>query len=318
LIRTVTLSTSWDELYVVNGFGFGQIADVAIRSVTPSGKGVNAARTASQLGESVLAYGLVGSSDRADFEQELIAEGIVPELVEIDGSTRYNLSLLVAVNSDPVAHFKSQALSLPANDALEQLVNRVDEQLSAQDTITINGGRPPGAPVDAWWRLAAVAQMRQARLIADVHGDDLRFLLESKRAPIFSCKPNAEEIGDLTPSARGDLEVRCATALRYMATHDVELPVVTLGARGVRFACDGQVWSAVCPADSARMQVGAGDSFVGGLAVACQAPDRGPHDLIRAAVAVATAHVEGAHPQELRARSESLADRVKIQRLGHL
>lgn len=308
MIRTVTLSSGFDEVFTVDRLVFGSVTAVLKRQVWASGKGVNAARAAAALGADVVVYALVGAQDRREFEAHLAMENLNCRLSEVPGGTRHNLTL-VAADSPPAAHFRGDSFSLSDDRPVRMLFERLLAEVRPGDIVSVHGATPAGLAESTWTSLGVEAKKRGARIIADVYGEPLVELLE--RCELEACKPNEDEARVLPVSGR----FGPAAALRYLEARGVGLATVSLGARGLAFLQEDRVWLARCPVNNPRILVGAGDACTGGLAVALGS-GVSKFDAVRASVAAAAAHVEGSGPGELAARVRTLLPTVQMEPAG--
>ena len=94
MIRTVTLNTGFDEVFIVSAVTPGGVTEVRSHVTLASGKGINAARTIAALGEPVKAYALIGRADLDRFRDLLASDRVESSLIPIEASTRHNLTLL--------------------------------------------------------------------------------------------------------------------------------------------------------------------------------------------------------------------------------
>ena len=308
MIRTVTLSTGFDEVFTVDRVEFGGAANVLSSRVLASGKGVNAARAIAALGGPVTAYALIGKPDRDAFAESLEREGIPARLSTVPGGTRRNLTLL-ASDRQPAAHFRGPSFVLEDEAPVRELFATVLSEVRPGDLVSLHGATPSGLPATTWARFAVEATLQGASVVADVYGPALGALVE--RCALLACKPNQEEIKGLPLNDAGEP----GSALRYLASHGVQLAAVSLGPDGLTFLSHGVAWNARCPVKTPRMLVGAGDACVAGLAVALH---RGAEhsEAARYAVAVASAHVEGCEASDLALRTRALLAAVSIEPCG--
>lgn len=312
MIRTVTLSTGFDEFYTVSGVVFGGVSNVISHTTMAAGKGVNAARVVHILGDRVTAYALVGQSDRAHFERLLKQDGVDSRLVFIDHETRHNLTVLDASSTSPAAHFMGPRFVLDDEEPIKALMEKLEHDIQAGDLVTLHGSVPQGVDHSVWVKIGKLALEKGAALLVDTYAEPLIHALENLQ--IEACKPNQEEI-QIIPGVSGKTgEEAASAALRYMAAKSVSLPIVSLGANGLRFAMDGQIWSATYPVQHPRIQVGPGDACVAGLAVLLN-EGKPLMEIIRSGVAAAVAHVEGIEPSLFRERASTIIPEIKLQRL---
>jgi 1-phosphofructokinase family hexose kinase len=293
VIRTVTLNTGFDEVFVVSAVTPGGVTEVRSHITLASGKGINAARTIAALGEPVKAYALIGRSDLDPFRDLLGRDGVESFLIPLEASTRHNLTLLDESSGRPAAHVRAPGFALEDPSLVEALTAELVRDVRPGDRVILHGSTPQGLDARTWARIGAAVVERGATLLLDVYGEPLLHALE---LTVEACKPNEDEIRIL-PGIRdlsGDAAVDAA--LRFMADQGVNLPVVSRGAEGLRFLIEGKIGVERRPVERPRFLVGAGDAAMAGLAVALQRGLRSL-DAIRYAVGAAAAHVEGLEPR---------------------
>jgi 1-phosphofructokinase family hexose kinase len=309
VIRTVTLNTGFDEILWVGDVDEGGVAPILERSITPSGKGINGARTIRAFGLPVVAYGLIGEGEEHVFRSMLRDEDIDTRLVTVRQRTRTNTTICPA--SGASTHYRAAGFTLDRGDAVEQLMATLLHDVRPGDLVSLHGSTPRGVAATAWRTMAEGVTQREAILVADIYGPPLVALLES-RAPLV-CKPNEEEAQVLRAvAATGPHAV---AGVRTMREFGVWLPLVTCGAKGAVFGDDEGAWHVSLHPDLVVMEVGAGDACMGALIAAFATGQRDPHALVRAAMASAAAHVEGVTFEQLAMRAGQLADRAIFSRI---
>jgi fructose-1-phosphate kinase PfkB-like protein len=230
------------------------------------------------------------------------------------GRSRRNLTLVSVNDPRPAAHFRAPGFDLEGSSALAELTDLVAAQVAPGDVVTINGSVPQGAAPDAWTTMAGVAVGAGSDLIVDVYGRDLPSVLRRAGCGVLACTPNATEIEDLPGVSGAAGDDRYVAALRFMADQGVRLPVVTRGPDGALFAHEGSIWTARCSVLVERVSVGAGDAFTGALAAGAALGHAAGHELVRFAIAVATAHVEAIPLWRLLDQLPAIRDRVAFER----
>ena len=299
MIRTVTFNTGFDDIYVVSNVKFGGVSDLIERHTQPSGKGINLARTVRWLNHDVVAYGLIGRLQEREFRDALVSEGIATRLVAVDQMTRHNVSILSQNVEQSIAHFRAPGYQLESANEVDTLRSLLAADLQPGDVICLNGSLPAGIDISTWGRLASLAASHGCRTVVDIYGASLPATLAA--AAVDVCKPNEHEIRSLPGVDRADGSASAVlTALYAMARHGVGLPMVSLGREGAAFLAQGRAHRARCTVHPAQMTVGAGDAMSAGIAVALALGETRPHDIVRLAVATATAHVAGTPPDRFR------------------
>lgn len=313
MIRTVTLNTGFDETLLVTEPDRGGVGEILDRCVIPSGKGVNCARVVRALGQPVIAYGLVGTDEREKFIDALHGEGVDSRLVPVAGRTRTNFT--VRANQGRMAtHYRAAGFVLDNEAPIDEIICLLTNDIEPGDVVSLHGSIPNGASDEAWRRVGDLARLKGATLLIDTYGQPLIRVLEV--GGILACKPNEDEILALPGIADLAVDTRPQAAVRLLTSLGVVLPIVSIGDQGLVFATRGCLWAARLSTDSARVRVGAGDAALAALAVALGSGETDAHELVRAAISTAVAHVEATHPSALRARAAALAPRVQFEKLS--
>jgi 6-phosphofructokinase 2 len=226
------------------------------------GGGVNVARAVTALGEAALALHAVGGPTGAMVEAWLEQEGVPQQPLRVSGTTRENLAVLDRSSGEPYR------LVLPGPPMTRAEWRRcLDAAVAAArgPYLVASGSLPPGAPADLYARLARALEPSGTRLLLDCCGAPLRAALAGG---VHLIKPNYREFDELLGRELSDGE-RESAAARLVADRRAEVVIVTLGSRGALLVSDAE--RALIPAPPvprAGSPVGAGDSFMAGLAVA--------------------------------------------------
>src|SRR3712207_1296715 len=94
-IICITLHTAVDLIADIGALVPGTTVRATATTRIPAGKGVNAAVGTAILGARPLATGFIGVRSR-DIFHSLVAEGVEPRFIEVEGETRANITLLEA------------------------------------------------------------------------------------------------------------------------------------------------------------------------------------------------------------------------------
>jgi fructose-1-phosphate kinase PfkB-like protein len=122
--------------------------------VTPGGKGVNVARTALALGASATLVGFTPGRTGAAAAALLADEGVALVAVPVGGEVRSTAVILE--RSGRVTVMNEPGPSLGAGD-WARYEEAVGARLADARVLACSGSLPPGAPADAYARLAALA-----------------------------------------------------------------------------------------------------------------------------------------------------------------
>jgi 1-phosphofructokinase family hexose kinase len=252
--------------------------------ITAGGKGVNVARTALALGAPAVLVGLVPGHTGAAAAALLAEEGLSLAGIEVGGEIRS--AAIVLERSGRVTVMNEPGPELREAD-WERYEAAVAERIGEHGVLACSGSLPPGAPVDAYARLAVLAAQAGATAIVDVTGERLGAAVEAGAGVVTPNLAEAEGLlhgrADETVEAGDPVEVR-SRARRA---------VVTAAAAGAAVADGERVGWLAAPRVAVRNPVGAGDALVGGLGVALEAGEPFAR-AVALGVAAAAASVETA------------------------
>jgi 1-phosphofructokinase family hexose kinase len=306
----VAANPSIDRLYELERLAVGAIHRPAVVVAVPGGKGLNAARAAATLGGSVTAAGILGGRAGDWIVEQLGALGIEMRVSPSSSETRTCVSVLDASTGSLTEIYERGAEIEPAAwDALEAIVQA---ELDRGDVaaLALSGSLPPGAPVDAYGRIARLAGARAlpVPVLVDAYGPALDAVLVERPAIV---KVNAAEAG----GAAGIDVVDPASAVeatRIVREAGATCVIVTLGGDGAVIATAEQHVHLVPPAIRGSYPVGSGDAVLAGLAVAFA---RGESITEAArfglAAGIANAQVPGAGRLD-RAFAEQILERIGV------
>jgi 1-phosphofructokinase family hexose kinase len=258
VIAFVAASPSIDRLVEVDAVRVGEIHRPRRVTAVPGGKGLNAARAAHALGAEVVAVAVLGGHAGRWIADGLREEGVSIAVVDGAGETRTSLSV-APDGGGPLTEFYEPAPEVDERcwAALEQAVERVARGVR---WVAVTGSLPPGAPDDAYGRLARVARAAGASVALDARDDGLTAGLAAQ--PDF-VKVNASEAAALG--------IADAAGLHAAAGGGSRVAAITHGADGMEvYVGDGRVLRAVPPALGA-FPVGSGDAALGGFLAALDA-----------------------------------------------
>lgn len=258
--------------------------------VTAGGKGVNVARVFRTYGRTATIVGLAADNDRERLLSLLTEEGADVVGVPMPGDVR------MAVIMHEERTQRTTVLNEPGSAISQETWDRyrqaVTDLLPGQDLLVCNGSLPTAAPVDGYGELVVAARAAGVPVIVDSAPGPLRAALASGPDLVT---PNLEEAeaaisgdaGHLLHASGPDLAERAEAAAHTLCELGARRAAVTAGELGVALAEDGDItWIPTVPIEVVSA-VGAGDSFVAGLALALL--DGEPSWAVAAARGVATA-----------------------------
>lgn len=260
MLLFITPNPCIERTYLLDDFDCGKVHRVPSSKVllNAGGKGINAARVASQFSSKVLSMCWIGEAQYDWFDRQLDEENVPHELIRVSPETRTCINILRRGN--PKTEIVEAGLPLPES-AGTQLLDRLKVLLPQTSLLAVCGSYPPDCLDNHLQEIAILAQQQNVPLLVDGKGKSFQQLLESK-IPLWAIKPNVDEAEELigesiqTPGQERD-------AIKVLLQYNVKNVLLSCGKRGAYLGnADGITFF-----DSPKVQeisaVGSGDSFVG-------------------------------------------------------
>ncbi|MGT2811745.1 tagatose-6-phosphate kinase [Streptococcus minor] len=260
MILTVTMNPSVDIAYQLDVFHLDTVNRVVETHKTPGGKGLNVTRVLSQVGDQVMATGLLGGKLGEFIQQELDKASIQHDFSPISGETRNCIAVLHEGQQTEILESGPTISDEEGKAFLEHFENLV-KQVSI---IAVSGSLPKGLPVDFYAKMIEVCAKYQKPVVLDCSGAALMEVLKSQTKPTV-IKPNTEELSQLL-----DMEVTAnsealKTALSQELFDGIEWVIVSLGSKGAFAKHKDTYYKVSIPKIEVVNPVGSGDSTVAGI-----------------------------------------------------
>jgi tagatose 6-phosphate kinase len=261
----VSLNPAIDKIAAVDALQPGRIHRPEMLAAVPGGKALNAVRAARHLGLPADVVAVVGGHAGAWIAAELDARGIHHWLVWVEGETRTCLSVLDR-QTDDLTEFYEAGIALPDErwPSVEAALGEALEVDADATVVLLAGSLLPGAPLDAYGRLARAGRDAGARVVVDIGGPALEAALAARP---WLVKINAAEASETTGIATDDLAGAFAAA-HALRDRGAELALITMGMDGAILATPDGAWIVGPPPERGAYSVGSGDALLGGLVVA--------------------------------------------------
>lgn len=299
-LRIVNPNPVFDRTISLRELVPGSVMRTLDVEVTAGGKGINVARVvrAHELPAQLIA--VAGVEDALRYRHLLSEEGADPTIVEIPGKIRV-ASIYREVTSARITVVNDEGDPVsPA--AWDRVHHRIVDTVEPGDLVTCMGSFPPGVDPSAVHRLVAELQARGSKVLIDTAPYWLAGALTG--APEI-VTPNVHEAlavlgdGDIRTMDDDEWSVdetreRALGAAQALHERGAMHAFVTAGAAGVAIAdASGTAWHDAFPVEVVST-VGAGDSFVAGVAITwlAQRDQIDWHDAVRYGIATSAASCE--------------------------
>lgn len=277
-----------DKIYMVDDFKLGEVRRPREMIASAGGKGLNVARVARLMGESVMGSGLLGGGNGAYIRKKIKELGIVDAFSEIDGETRICINITDTVNQR-CSEVLEAGPTIGAQDAT-CFLETFEGLMEQVRVVTISGSLPTGLPTDFYEKMIRIAKKYGKKVLLDTSGSAFS---EGVKACPYLIKPNEDEIEAVYHLA-ADSEADLVGAILFFKKQGIELPVISRGREGSLAGLSDGIYKITIPPVTVVNTVGSGDSFIAGCAIGLQ---RGfnEQDMLRMGTACGTANTQFAH-----------------------
>jgi 1-phosphofructokinase len=299
MILTVTPNPALDHtLELDDSLELDAVARTDRARFDAGGKGINVSQYLAGMRVRTTATGFLGGRFGQYVRDELAADGVPGEFVDIEADTRVNTSILTP-DGEYKVNQSGPGVDAAAVDALVGVVDRYDP-----DYVVVSGSLPPGVDVEDIDRIAAAGDWDVA---IDFDGD----LLQAVSGEYALCKPNRPELAAATGLGVATVE-DAVDAARSLRADGFDRVVASLGADGAVLVSDETAVHAAALDIELADTVGAGDALLAGVLAGLSAGESEVRALQRGiAVAARVASVTGTQTPPFDGLDDDL-DRVEI------
>lgn len=307
IVITVTLNPSIDAPIALDELHLGGTNRCLSSRLEPGGKGINASRVIRRLRGETMACGLAGGATGALLRQCLNDELVPHAFEQTESQTR--LDVMIYERGVGRRTRLLEAGAPVTEHEIEALRYRL-RKLAPGRVVILGGSLPPGVSPATYQDFVAALNACDARCIVDASGEALVQVLAAHPALI---KPNEEEASQVIGRSIASDEdvVDAAYELQRRGARSVVISRAEKGAIGVDEL--GGAWKIGVPQVVVRSTIGAGDSMVGGIALALSRGESFAQALALGAAA-GTASVAAADRELCRLQEvETLLPRVSVK-----
>lgn len=273
MILTVTLNPAVDHtLRLQESLSPGTVLRTNNVRFDAGGKGINVSQYLDELDTETIATGFLGGFLGSFIDNQLTADGITHDFVQVSDLTRLNTTVLA--NEEYKINHTGPTVDRSMIDTIIRRINSYDPE-----TVVVAGSLPPGLEVDAIDRIATTGDWET---VVDIGGEMLHQLSE----PYALCKPNREELAAATGQPTDTLE-DCLAAAEALRTDGFERVIASLGADGAVLVSRTKTLHASATDTEVVDTVGAGDALLAGT-LAAFARGATQEEALRTGVAVAS------------------------------
>lgn len=228
------------------------------------GGGANVSRVIKELGGESRAFVVAGGPTGARYLELLRGEGIDVLAHAGEGDTRFSLTVMEQATGEHYRFVLPGPVQSTARE--ETMLLAIARAASGAPYVVASGSLPPGLSIDFYSKVAETVRGAGSRLILDTSGPALK---ASLRGRPYCIRINHHEAGELLGLA-GPADAAAARALTadLVAGGATELGIITVGEAGAVVATVDGAFEVRPPEVAVTSTVGAGDSFVGALALA--------------------------------------------------
>jgi 1-phosphofructokinase len=282
-IVTITLNPALDLTGNLTEINRGSLNRIETSNLHASGKGINVAVVASNLGIKVTATGILGDVNQRPFVELFSQNNIRDQFIRVPGNTRINVKLIE--NSNQTTELNFPGLTIQP-ETIKNLEAKIIKLLADNDIFVLSGSIPESLPDNTWRKLITPITSAGKTVLFDSSG--LALAEGIKASPTF-IKPNETEFSVLM-----DREINSAEdqqqAANQLINRGLKNVVISNGKNGVSWFQDKVLIQATPPKVRVVNTVGAGDSLVAGMAVGL-AQDLKNEEILRMACAVSALKV---------------------------
>jgi 1-phosphofructokinase family hexose kinase len=262
----VSLNPALDRRLKLDALRVGKVNRAREVKAAPGGKAAHVAMVLRTLGAEPLWLGFAGGDAGTALIEGLQGMELQVKPVPIAGSTRMNLEIIE--DEERVTEVLEPGPCITAGEIQEfqDTFEGILAKCGGSVTVIFSGSLPPGAPLDSYATLIAVAHRYRSYVILDTSGEPLKLGL--KACPEF-VKPNQQESEWLSGSMiQGPYAAR--DVLQQILQGGAAAGAISLGASGIvwRSGKEKKTLFARVPQLTTRFSVGSGDATVAGIAFA--------------------------------------------------
>ncbi|MBA1434108.1 1-phosphofructokinase family hexose kinase [Bombilactobacillus bombi] len=289
MILTITINPSVDRLYSVKHLHVGTLNRVHLVKKMVGGKGINAARVASELGSKAIATGFLAGQNGEYILNEAKNDKYISDFIQIAGETR---NCYTIIQNDKLKTEINESNTQMNLSDLDRLLDKIRLIINSQkiNVVSINGSFPNNLPVKFYSSIMEIIRAinPSIKIILDTSGTALKDVLRGSKQPDY-IKPNEIELAELLNQKVTTNPKRLKEYLEDTLFNSLDNIIVSLGGDGAVTKHHNNYYYINFAKVPVINTEGSGDSLVGGLLYALDKNFDYP-DIIKYAIAAGTAN----------------------------
>ena len=281
MIYTLTLNPAIDRTIYTPSLNKEDVTRVEKTLRDAAGKGINTSKVLRQLNIESVCLGFIAGSNGQFIKNSLDTLNIRQNFIKIPGETRENIKL-IEQNTNQIYEINESGPNLQSEHLLV-LFKQLD-LLKSDDILILSGSAPKGVSSDIY----QIIINRYPHLFTILDASGPLFKAGIKAIPNV-IKPNKFELEQYAGRELSTIEDIIGVS-KDLLKDGIDYVFVSLGREGALVASIDKILHATVPSLKIKSTVGAGDSFVAGLARAFN-EKQSLEDILRYASSVGSASV---------------------------
>lgn len=292
-IIAISLNTAIDTIIKIDKFEIGSVTRALSREEFASGKAVNTIKSISSFSIDKKLIGFCGQDFLAILKETSNIDQESLELITIDNRTRQNITLIENSTNTLLSHIQTEGyIVLESN--IELLFNIIRTNLNDNDIVILSGSLPSGFNIKDYKKLINVIKEKDTTLILDTSGEALRCGCECSPDVI---KPNLDELSYLTGVDKTELALSKIKTIseQIIKEYSIGHVFITMGDKGAIYNSKNSsdvLYGVIEESfkDTIGDEIGCGDSFIGGIALAFS-EGKIDKEILKCGIALATSNL---------------------------
>ena len=307
VIYTLTCNPAIDRSILVDSINKVDVTRVKKTIRDAAGKGINTSKVLKKLGVNSLNLGFIAGSNGVFIEETLDQLHIKHAFIKCIGETRENIKVIS--KSDNTLEFNESGPTV-SDKQLDDLYKYI-KSLQKSDVLIMGGSVPNGVPKNIYMEIMNQLNTKGVTTICDTSGDLFKESIKGKPSII---KPNVFELEQYF-NKKYSTEQDIINDCRLLNKEGISLIFVSMGEDGALLITKDEVFKAHIPVVDVKSTVGAGDSFVAGIAYGlCN--NQKHEELLLTACSVGTASVLTESTAEVNIEDvKEIMKQIKIEKL---